>query len=147
MKRISTLLVAVCLGLAAGASAQDKVVLEAFDHYEQVRIALSADTFSDVAMHARMLAPLAEKSGGPLAKASVEQLIKAKSIADARKYFGELSAILVPKFQAEKIPGTKAYMCSMKQRPWMQRGDTIANPYYGKAMATCGSPLEGNIKK
>jgi hypothetical protein len=26
----------------------------------------------------------------------------------------------------------------MAQKPWLQRGDTLANPYYGKAMPTCG---------
>ena len=146
MKRIGTFAAAMCLGLAAIASAQDKSVLEAFDHYELVRIALSTDTLPDVAMHAKMLAPLAEKVGGARAKASAAQLIRAKSLDDARKHFGELSAILVPKFQAEKIPGTQAYMCAMKQKPWMQRGETMENPYFGKAMPTCGSPLESKSK-
>ena len=146
MKRITTLAAAWCLGLAVMASAQDRSVLEAFDHYEQVRAALSADTLPGVAMHAQMLAPLAEKGAGAPAKAAVEQLIKAKSLDDARKHFGDLSAILVPKFQAEKIPGTQAYMCAMKRKPWMQRGDKIENPYFGKAMLTCGSPLNSKGK-
>ncbi|MBY0497447.1 MAG: hypothetical protein K2Y23_24860 [Cyanobacteria bacterium] len=146
MRRIGTFAAAMCLGLAAIASAQDKSVLEAFDHYELVRVALSTDTLPDVAMHAKMLAPLADKVGGARAKASAEQLIKAKSLDDARKHFGELSTALVPTFQAANIAGAHAFICTMKNKPWMQKGDTIANPYFGKAMPGCGSPLEAKRK-
>lgn len=146
MKRIGTFAAAMCLGLAAIASAQDNSVLEAFDHYELVRVALSTDALPDVAMHAKMLAPLAEKVGGARARASAEQLIKAKSLDDARKHFGELSTALVPKFQAANIAGAHAFICTMKNKPWMQKGDTIANPYFGKAMPGCGSPLDTKRK-
>jgi hypothetical protein len=27
----------------------------------------------------------------------------------------------------------------MVNKPWLQEGATIANPYYGKEMPTCGS--------
>ena len=27
----------------------------------------------------------------------------------------------------------------MLQKPWLQKGDTIANPYYGSSMLTCGN--------
>jgi hypothetical protein len=67
--------------------------------------------------------------------------VAATTIEDARTHFGELSTILVPIFQAEAIPGVTAYLCSMKQKPWVQRGDKIENPYYGQSMLTCGSPL------
>jgi hypothetical protein len=147
MRRIGTFAAAMCLGAVAIASAQDKAVLEAFDHYELVRVALSTDTLPDVAMHAKMLAPLAATVGGPGAKKSADQLVKAKTLADARRHFGDLSAVLVPKFQAEGIPGAHAYMCTMKQKPWMQRGDTIANPYFGKAMPGCGEPLAAKGKQ
>lgn len=146
MKRIGTFAAAMCLGLAAIASAQDKPVLEAFEHYERVRIALSTDTLPDVAMHAKMLAPFAEKVGGTRAKKAADQLVKAKTIEDARRHFGDLSAVLVPKFQAQAIAEAHAYMCPMKQKPWMQRGDQMENPYFGKAMLNCGSPLDAKGK-
>jgi hypothetical protein len=34
--------------------------------------------------------------------------------------------------------GVRTAYCPMAQKPWLQRGDTLANPYYGKAMPTCG---------
>ncbi|MBA3638440.1 MAG: DUF3347 domain-containing protein [Acidobacteriota bacterium] len=125
----------------APVGSQAKPVVQAFEHYEQVRTALAADKFADMGPHATRLAVVAEAAGGPEAKKAADGLVAAKNIEDARKHFGELSTVLVPIFQAEKIPGTTAYMCSMKDRPWVQRGDKIANPYYGKAMLTCGTVL------
>lgn len=125
----------------APANSQTKPAVQAFEHYERVRTALAADAFADVAPHATQLAAVAEAAGGPEAKKAADGLVAAKTIEDARKHFGELSTVLVPIFQAEKIPGTTAYMCSMKDKAWVQRGDKIANPYYGKAMLTCGTVL------
>lgn len=142
MRTVIGAFVAAFLGSVALTSAQDKSAIEAFDHYEEVRIALSTDTLPDVAMHAKMLVPLAAQIGGARAKRSAEQLVKAKTLDDARKHFGDLSVVLVPKFQAESISGAQAYVCAMKQKSWMQRGEKIENPYFGKAMSACGSPLD-----
>jgi Cu(I)/Ag(I) efflux system membrane fusion protein len=124
-----------------GAHAAPKPVVQAFEHYEGVRVALSADKLADVAPHAKQLAAIAEAAGGAEAKTHADALVAATTIEDARTHFGELSTILVPKFQAEAIPGMTAYLCSMVQKPWAQRGDKIENPYYGKSMLACGSPL------
>jgi hypothetical protein len=121
-------------------------VTEAFEHYEVVRAALAADSLSKAAPHAKALAGKAEAAGGAAAKKAADALASAKNIEDARTHFGDLSAILVPLFQADAIPGTTAYMCPMKQKPWVQRGDQMANPYYGKAMLTCGTPLPAKAK-
>ena len=29
--------------------------------------------------------------------------------------------------------------CPMKQKPWLQEGPDILNPYFGSSMLTCGS--------
>ncbi|HJR60699.1 MAG TPA: hypothetical protein VJ813_14910 [Vicinamibacterales bacterium] len=136
---------------ATPARAQDpaahvRPALKAFEHYEGVRRALSADTLADVATHAKRLAEQAEGVGGAAAKKSAEKVAAAKTLDDARTAFGELSSILVPVFQAEKIPGTTAYICPMNQKPWVQRGDKMENPYYGKSMLTCGSVLPPKSK-
>lgn len=121
-------------------------VAQAFEHYEMVRAALAADNLKDAAAPAKALAATAEAAGGADAKKAADLLASAKNIEDARKNFGDLSVVLVPLFQAEKIPGTTAYMCSMKDRPWVQRGDKISNPYYGKSMLTCGTALPPKTK-
>lgn len=145
-RAISAVVVVMAQGWMATTAGQEKPVLEAFSHYEQIRVALSSDTLADVAKHAKALAPLAGAVAGTVAKKAADQLAAAKTIMDARLHFGDLSATLVPTFQAEAIPGTHAFMCPMKQKLWMQRGDTMNNPYFGKAMATCGSPLAPQAK-
>jgi hypothetical protein len=135
--------------LATAATAQDHAAhathanpaVQAFEHYEGVRAALSADNLAGVEPHARPLAASVEATGGPDAKKAAEALAAATTIEDARKHFGALSVILVPKFQEAGIKGASAYYCSMAKLPWMQRADTVENPYYGKSMLTCGEPL------
>jgi hypothetical protein len=151
MKSIFSL-VLLCLAVSTASFAQSQTstqrtpVVQAFEHYELVRTALAADNLTDAAPHAKALADTAEAAGGAPAKKAADALAAAKNLEDARKQFGELSTILVPVFQAEAIPGTSAYMCPMKQKPWMQRGDKMANPYYGRAMLTCGTVLPPKAK-
>ena len=146
------IITAAAVGLAgaahdhSGHQPQAKPAVQAFEHYEGVRAALAGDNFAAVATHATALAAAAERVGGPNAKKTADQLAAAKNIEDARKHFGELSTILVPVFQKENIPGTTAFMCSMKKQPWMQKGDKVENPYYGKSMLTCGSRLPATGK-
>ena len=144
------IITAALIGLAAqdhsAHQAQGKPTAQAFEHYEGVRAALAGDNFAAVATHATALAAAAEGVGGPSAKKAADQLAAAKSIEEARKHFGELSTILVPVFQKENIPGATAFMCSMKKQPWMQKGDKVENPYYGKSMLTCGSRLPAKGK-
>jgi hypothetical protein len=131
---------------AQGSSPQASPARQAFEHYEGVRTALSADQLDLVEPHARLLAGQVEAVGGPEAKKAAEALVAATTLEDARTAFGNLSTILVPIFQAEAIPGTTAYMCTMKDKPWVQRGDKVENPYYGKSMLTCGSVLPAKGK-
>lgn len=134
-------------GSAIVASAQvqggtsPEATLQAFGHYEMVRAALASDRFDGVASHATALAAVVAPVGGADAKKAAEALAAAKTIEEARTHFGDLSTILVPVFQAAMIPGTTAFMCGMKQKAWVQKGDKVENPYYGKAMLTCGSVL------
>lgn len=116
-------------------------VAQAFEHYEGVRVALSADKLADVAPHAKKLAESVEAVGGADAKKHADALASATTLDAARQHFGELSTILVPIFQAAKIAGTNAFFCPMKKQTWIQKGQQVENPYFGKSMLTCGSPL------
>jgi hypothetical protein len=153
-----TLMIAAAVGMftavGTAAAAQDHAghashaspAVQAFEHYEGVRAALSGDRLADATPHARRLATSVEAVGGPEAKQAADALAAAKTIADARTHFGALSTILVPKFQEAGIDGANAYYCAMKKLPWMQRGDTVENPYYGKSMLKCGEPLPAKGK-
>lgn len=69
----------------------------------------------------------------------------------ARRIFGELSVFLLPRLEEYNIPAEqsvyKAY-CPMaldgKGAEWLQRGKEIKNPYFGKAMLSCGE-LRGEL--
>src|SRR5829696_4306413 len=106
-------------------AAARKPALQAFEHYEGVRAALAADNFQGVATHATALTAAVEAVGGATAKKAADLLAATKNIEQARQHFGELSAILVPTFQKEGIPGASAFMCSMKNQSWMQKGDKV----------------------
>jgi membrane fusion protein, copper/silver efflux system len=121
--------------------AQASPAEQAFEHYEGIRVALSADRLRGIAPHAKQLAASVEATGAAEARAAAHALAAATSLDEARKHFGVLSTILVPKFQAAGIEGANAYFCAMKKLSWMQRGDSIENPYYGKSMLACGEPL------
>jgi hypothetical protein len=141
----------VLLGTIAPGAAQDHSAHSSpaaassllFEHYEGVRRALSSDKLADVAPHAKQLAASVESIGGPDAKKHADAVLAATTLDETRKHFGELSTILVPIFVSAKIQGATAFMCPMKKQPWMQKGDKMENPYYGKSMATCGSPYAG----
>ncbi len=70
------------------------------------------------------------------------KMAAAKDLAAARTAFGDMSDGLVG--YAEKsgsaLPADIhiAY-CPMANKPWVQKGTAINNPYYGSAMSTCGS--------
>ena len=113
----------------------------AFEQYERVRAALSADKVADVEAPAKALAAMVEPVGGTTAAKAAAALAAAKTLDDARTHFGELSVILVPIFEKAAIPGATAFMCPMRKQPWMQKGDKTQNPYYGSSMPTCGTPL------
>lgn len=134
-------LIAASLAFSLTINAQTTPAAQAFEHYEGVRKALSNDKLADAAPHAKELVTSVEAVGGADAKKAAEALAAAATIEDARKHFAALSAILVPKFQEANIPGAHAFMCSMENASWMQRGKAIENPYYGKSMLTCGSEI------
>ncbi len=71
-----------------------------------------------------------------------------KSLDEARKAFKELSVKVIE--LAEKAPDAelRVAFCPMVMggSRWIQKGDTVQNPYYGKAMLGCGT-VEGPVGK
>lgn len=124
----------------SGRTVQDGEVSRAFAYYETVRVALAADTMTDVPKHAAALAPLAEKIGGGTARQAAEGIAAAKDIKTARDHFGKLSVALLPAFEKARLSGVRFFTCPMVKQSWAQKGEEIENPYYGKSMLTCGVP-------
>jgi hypothetical protein len=119
--------IAVCGALTGGLveagplSDADKQFLA---RYEKVRSALSADDIG-----------AAKTAAGELGDEGVE-LAKSNSLKDARAAFEKLSD--KAKQLATGQAGYYVIHCPMLQKDWVQTSEKIANPYYGKEMATCG---------
>jgi hypothetical protein len=148
----------VCAALAAwafvmtpflssvAASRQAPPVERTFEHYERIRSALAQDTTKNIATEARALSPLARDIAGEQAVRTSASLAEAKTLEDAREQFGAPSEALVPKFLEAGLPGVQGFVCSMKDKRWVQRGEKPANPYFGKSMSTCGTAIKPGDK-
>ena len=132
----------VTVALVATSAAQDRPVDKAFAQYDRIAQALVQDSLDGVPAATSALQPLAVEVGGDPAKAPAAKLAAATSLDDVRAAFGELSEVLVPKFLDAELRGVVGFVCTMKKTQWAQRGETAANPYYGKAMPTCGVPIK-----
>jgi Cu(I)/Ag(I) efflux system membrane fusion protein len=136
---------------SAGPASNAQQVLDA---YERVRSELAADkveatTESSAAL--QRAATAAASSGG----ASQQQLQQVAASAqklqempktdanEVRKVFGDVSAAVVGLAAVEPSlqSGKNVFECPMAQgyKKWIQPGESVSNPYMGKAMLECGS--------
>lgn len=134
---------AVMLAAWAARPASAQTAVRAFEPYEAIRAALAVDSLKGVGEQAALLAPLAGELAGADAKQASERLAQASDLKTAREAFGVLSKALVPKLREANLPDVYAFECSMVKLPWVQRGDKVQNPYLGKSMPTCGTPMKG----
>ena len=123
-KKISALFAAIAFAVslqAAALSDQDRQFLTA---YGKAHDALVADDLAGVQKAAADLGP------------DGAELSKSKSLDEARSAFGKLSDKAVK--LAVGRPGYYVAHCPMKNKDWVQTSTTIANPYGGKEMISCG---------
>ena len=125
MKKIYLIaLCAVLGGLVVRAAELSNTNKQFLEGYEKVRSALAAD---DLAA-AKTAAGLLGQEGAPLSKST--------SLTEARKAFEKLSD--KAQHVASGQSGYYIVTCPMLKKDWVQTSEKIANPYYGKEMATCG---------
>jgi hypothetical protein len=73
-------------------------------------------------------------------------LERARDLASARRAFGRLGdAILVAVKEANVSLGdeVKVAYCPMAKKYWLQKGEDVRNPFYGKSMLDCGRIVPG----
>ena len=114
------------------------------DPYLKIQTALAEDRVDEVRANAGNIATAATTLGAPAMKIDTAalQLASATELDDARDKFGRLSEAIDAYMTGLKLTppeGVKVAVCPMVNKPWLQEGSTIANPYYGKEMPTCGS--------
>jgi hypothetical protein len=125
---------------AAGTSMPASVV----DPYLKIQSALANDSVEGVTANAGNIATAASALGAPAMKISTAalQLASAGELEDARTKFGALSEAIdtyMTGLHLTPPEGVKVAYCPMIRKPWLQQDGTIANPYYGTQMLTCGS--------
>jgi hypothetical protein len=126
-------------GPAAGSPLPDSIA----DPYLKIQGALATDRIDDVKANAGTIAAAATSLGPDATKidTAAVKLASASEIDDARDKFGALSDAVIAYMDERHLtapPGVRKAYCPMAQKPWLQKGDTISNPYYGASMATCG---------
>ena len=130
----------------AGGSAMPASIMEP---YLAIQTALADDSTENVKANAGNIATAATGLGAPAMKIDTAAL-QLSAAAEAvppdiervREKFGLLSEALDTYMTGLKLSGgdgVRVAYCPMVNKPWLQKGDALANPYYGKEMLTCGN--------
>jgi len=103
-------------------------------------VAASAD---ELAAAARELAKQGKHSKDLQAIAAAAGRMEGADLDALRSAFDAVSRAMVAYAQKARLGlGLGLYYCPMKDAYWLQRGDHIRNPYYGKSMLGCGQKAE-----
>lgn len=105
--------------------------------YMDAATALAADDFDKARVS---LTALAKQSTGEM-QTKAQAAADAPDIAAMRESFKELSAIAS---EMQLPPEYAVAYCPMYKggSKWVQKRETLANPYYGATMLTCGNFLD-----
>ncbi len=139
MIRSSRLVLGLILG-AVRLSAADSMPMknEVLASYVKVSAALADDDLAAAKAAAVAVAKHAGMSDKKEIAAKAEAVAKATKIDAARENFKALSAAVEPLAAGEK--GYVVMHCPMAGADWLQTSAKVQNPYFGKAMLTCGAP-------
>lgn len=148
------------MGAAApgGAAQFDQQMQPVLEAYLKIPAALAADRTDGVAAAAKLVQQGAAKldpaavSGEHAGhykdipkklQETAAKLSAAPDIAAMREALKELSKPMAMWATMSKPEGISVMYCSMAPGSWLQRGTTVANPYYGAKMLRCGEIVAG----
>lgn len=108
-----------------------------------IQVALAADATTGVASQAAALAKAADALGpaaAPIA-AAVRVLEVQTDLDSMRRTYGDVNKAIVAYMRGGNLgvpEGIRVAYCPMARRQWLQKDGAIRNPYYGRAMVSCG---------
>jgi len=112
------------------------------DPYLRIQRALNADTVTGIQRDARIIALEAAKIGpsGSAMQAAAAEMQEAADLKAARTAFAKLGDAIIAhaKSAGASLDDVRVAYCPMAQKYWLQKGETIQNPYYGRQMSECG---------
>lgn len=138
--------------LSAGVSLNASDAMKAIaDSYLQIQAQLVNDKMDAVKPSAQRIVDQASRMGdaGREIEKAAKTMGQAADLKGARDAFGPLSDAVIAAAKAEgwkDLSGLKLAYCPMAKRSWLQKEDTIRNPYYGTTMSTCGEFKDGPKK-
>ena len=142
MKKIQVLVLAFVLAVGATFAHAGDPLTSMLDPYFRIQSALSDDKIDGLKDDALAIKTAATSLGEPGAKIAVaaEALSAAADLGAARAAFGTLSDAVVAYSEKTKAAGDGVHTmyCPMVGKQWLQKGEKVSNPYYGKAMLSCG---------
>jgi protein SCO1/2 len=137
-------------GSAVARNATVRDVQALIEPYLRIQEALAVDSLDHVTDNAQAIATETAKIGSPAAaiRVAVNPFAQVADLTAAREAFAVLSDAVITYVRTVEatLDGavTLAY-CPMVHKSWLQRGDQVANPFYGKAMADCGRVVPGPL--
>jgi hypothetical protein len=113
------------------------------DPYVGIQRALNLGTLDGIRERSREIAARAKTLGqdAEAIRAAATAIDRPLTIAAVRTAFGTLGdALIAYAKQRHALLGAdvKVAYCPMVRKYWLQRGETIQNPYYGQSMSDCG---------
>lgn len=114
------------------------------DPYFRIQSQLAEDSHATTKADAEAVAKAAETLGaaGQPIVAAANSLAAASTLEAARDAFGKLSGAVIAYADSTKTSVgdhvSKVY-CPMVKKRWLQKGETVKNPYFGKEMQSCGT--------
>jgi hypothetical protein len=130
--------------LAVAAPAQAAAPMDdVLASYLRIQVQLADDTSDAVKADADALASAAASLGPAAAPivAAARDLSAASGLSAVRDAFGKVSDALIAYADgagASVGADTARVYCPMVAKSWLQKGDAIRNPYFGKGMLGCG---------
>jgi mono/diheme cytochrome c family protein len=111
--------------------------------YVRIQQALSLDTIAGIKTDADRIAAASAKldSRGESIRSAAIALARASNLTESRTAFakvGDAIMRLAKESGASLGAAVKVAYCPMARKYWLQKGDHIQNPFYGKSMSDCG---------
>lgn len=144
MRYVSRVFLVLALLVAArGVARAGDPVLALLDPYFRIQTQLTSDTTEGIKGDAALIAKGAQELGdaGKSIATAADMLGAAPSLGEARAAFSKLSdAVIAYSDRVKANPGSDVHTmyCPMEKKSWLQKGDTVRNPYLGKTMSDCG---------
>jgi hypothetical protein len=106
--------------------------------YIEVQTALAADDLAATRAAAKSFAKVANEDGLTPMEINAQAIAAATNLKEARAAFKKSTDDVIP--LVERDESFVVMHCPMAKADWVQAKGEVRNPYFGKAMLTCGAP-------